>query len=135
MPINLLVVPQVIPHEQYLEHLAAASDSSEATVRLFASLSLARLHPDITSWGAAAEALGIPGRMGVRCARASSASILVTADEWKARIWRAGEESPRRDYRALEAKVRQQLAGRAAGSTNGPAATAPAPDAAPMATA
>jgi hypothetical protein len=87
----------------------AHSDSSEATVRLFASLSLARLHPDITSWAAAAEALGMPGPMGVRCARACSASMLVTADEWKARIWRAGEESPRRDYRATEAKIRHRL--------------------------
>ena len=109
MPINLLVIPQVIPHEQYLEHLAGASGSSEATVRLLASLSLARLHPDITSWAAAAEALGIPGPMGVRCARACSATMLITADEWKARIWRAGEESPRRDYRATEAKIRHRL--------------------------
>jgi hypothetical protein len=109
MPINLLVIPQVIPHEQYLEHLAGAFDSSEATVRLFASLSLARLHPDIRSWAAAAEALGMPGPMGVRCARACSATMLVTADEWKARIWRAGEESPREDYRATEAKIRHRL--------------------------
>jgi len=109
MPINLLVIPQVIPHEQYFEHLAGASDSREVTVRLFASLSLARLHPDITSWAAAAEALGMPGPMGVRCARACSATMLVTADEWKARIWRAGKESPRRDYRATEAKIRHRL--------------------------
>jgi len=109
MPINLLVLPQVIPHEQYLEHLAGSSDASEATVRLFASLSLARMHPDITSWAAAAEALGIPAPMGVRCARACSATMLVTADEWKARIWRAGEETPRRDYRATEAKIRHRL--------------------------
>ncbi len=98
MPIALLVVPQVVPREQHLEHLVGASGSCEATVRLFASLSLARLHPDITSWAADAEALGIPGPMGVRGARACSATMLVTADEWKARIWRAGEESPRRDY-------------------------------------
>jgi len=109
MPINLRVIPQVIPHEQYLEHLAGASSSGEATVRRFASLSLVRLHPDITSWAAAAEALGMPGSMGVRCARACSATMLVTADEWKARIWRAGEESPRRDYRATEAKIRHRL--------------------------
>jgi len=109
MPINLLVIPQVIPHEQYLEHLAGASDSSEATVRLFASLSLARLHPDVNSWAAAAEALGTPGPMGVRCARACSATMLVTADEWKARIWRAIEQTPRENYRALEAKIRHRL--------------------------
>ena len=109
MSINLLVIPQVIPHEQYLEHLAGASDSSEATVRLFASLSLARLHPDVKSWAAAAEALGMPGPMGVRCARACSATMLVTADQWRARIWRAGQESPRRDYRATEAKICHRL--------------------------
>jgi hypothetical protein len=51
----------------------------------------------------------MPGPMGVRCARACSATMLVTADEWKARIWRAGEESPRRDYRATEAKIRHRL--------------------------
>lgn len=109
MPINLTLVPQVIPHTQYVEHLDGASTSSEDTVRLFASLSLARLHPDVTSWAAAAEALNMPGPMGVRCARACSATMLVSADEWKSRIWRAGEESERRDYRATEAKIHHRL--------------------------
>ena len=109
MPINLTLVPQVIPHAQYVEHLVGASTSSVATVRLFASLSLARLHPDVTSWAAAAEALNMPGPMGVRCARACSASMLVSADEWKGRIWRAGEETERRDYRATEAKIHHRL--------------------------
>ena len=109
MPINLILVPQVIPHAQYLEHLDGASSSGEDTVRLFASLSLARLHPDVTSWTAAAEALNMPGPMGVRCARACSATMLITADEWKSRIWRAGEETERRDYRATEAKIHHRL--------------------------
>ncbi|MGB3023964.1 MAG: hypothetical protein WBB39_04135, partial [Candidatus Saccharimonadales bacterium] len=109
MPINLLVIPQVIPHRQHLEHLDGAFDSSEATVRLFASLSLARLHPDVKSWSAAAEALGMPGPMGVRCARACSASMLVTADEWEARIWRAIQDVERDHYRALEARIRHRL--------------------------
>lgn len=98
MPINLTLVPQVIPHAQYLEHLDGASTSGEDTVGLFASLSLARLHPDVTSWAAAAEALNMPGPMGVRCARACSATMLVSAEEWKSRIWRAGEETEGRDY-------------------------------------
>lgn len=109
MNIDTRGIPQVIPAKLYDQHLADASSASEATVRLFASLSLARLHPDVTSWAAAAEALAMPGPMGVRCARACSATMLVTADEWKDRIWRAGEESPRRDYRALEAKIRHHL--------------------------
>jgi len=109
MPINLVVVPQVIPHAQYLEHLQGASESGEDTVRLFASLSLARLHPDVKSWAAAAEALNMPGPIGVRCARACSATMLVSAEEWTSRIWRAGEETERRDYRATESKVTRRL--------------------------
>ncbi|MBK7721739.1 MAG: TniQ family protein [Austwickia sp.] len=109
MPINLTLVPQVIPHAQYLEHLVGASTSSEDTVRLFASLSLARLHPDVRSWAAAAETLNMPEAMGVRCARACSATMLVSADEWKSRIWRAGEETERRDHRATEAKIHHRL--------------------------
>lgn len=109
MPINLNLVPQVIPHDQYVEHLAGASTSSEDTVRLFASLSLARLHPDVTTWAAAAQALNMPGPMGVRCARACSATMLVSADEWTSRIWRAREETERRDYRATEAKIHHRL--------------------------
>ncbi|GAB4076073.1 TniQ family protein [Nostocoides australiense] len=109
MPINVTLIPQVIPHAQYLEHLDGASTSSEDTVRLFASLSLARLHPNVTSWAAAAEALNMPGPMGVRCARACSATMRVTADEWTSRIWRAGEEIERRDYRATETKIEHRL--------------------------
>jgi hypothetical protein len=109
MPVNLVVVPQVIPHQQYVEHLAGAFDATEATVRLFASLSLARLHPDVTSWAAAAAALNMPGPRGVRCARACSATRLVTADDWEARIRRAIEDVRRRDYRAVEAKIQHRL--------------------------
>ena len=76
---------------------------------MFASLSLARLHLDVTSWAAAAEALNMPGSMGVRCARACSATMLVSADEWQARIVRALEDTRRRDYRATEAKVERRL--------------------------
>jgi len=109
MPINLTLIPQVIPHAQYLEHLDGASSSGEDTVRLFASLSLARLHPEVTSWAQAAEALNMPGPMGVRCARACSATMLISPEEWKSRIWRAGEETDRRDHRATEAKVARRL--------------------------
>ena len=98
MPINLLVIPQVIPHPHYLEHLHGAFDSSEDTVRAFASLSLARLHPDVTTWKAAAEALNMPGPMGVRLVRACSATMLVSPDEAR-----------RRDYRATEAKIEHRL--------------------------
>jgi hypothetical protein len=35
--------------------------------------------------------------------------MLVTADEWEARIYRAIQDVEREDYRALEAKIRHRL--------------------------
>ncbi|ANS79333.1 hypothetical protein SGUI_1937 [Serinicoccus hydrothermalis] len=105
MKINHKAVPQVIPHQQYLDHLTGASDSGAETVRLFASLSLARMHPDIKTWAAAAQALGMPGPVGTRCARACSGTMLIAAEEWQARIRAAIQDVPRYDYRAAEAKT------------------------------
>ena len=102
------LIPQVMPHRVYVEHLDGASDSREDTIRLFAALSLARTHPDIKTWAAAAETLGMPAAMGTRTARTCSATMRVTADEWEARIYRALQDSPRRDYRQVEAKVRHR---------------------------
>ncbi|MDN5779297.1 MAG: TniQ family protein [Humibacillus sp.] len=105
MKINHKVLPQVIPHQQYADHLAGACDSGEETVRLFASLALARMHPAITTWAAAAQALHMPGPMGTRCARACSRNMLITAENWQARIWATIQDVERRDYRATEAKI------------------------------
>lgn len=105
MKINHKVIPQVIPHQQYTDHLTGASESGEETVRLFASLSLARAHPDISTWAMAAEALGMPGPMGTRCARACTRTMLITAQDWQDRIWAAIQDVHRRDYRATEAKI------------------------------
>ncbi|WP_299450833.1 TniQ family protein [uncultured Serinicoccus sp.] len=109
MPINLVAIPQVIPHQQYAEHLVGAFDSREEVVRQFASLCLARLHPDITSWAAAAQALGMPGSMGTRCARACSATRLTTTQEWQDRIRAAITDVRPRNYRATEAKIEHRL--------------------------
>lgn len=109
MKINHKVIPQVIPHQQYTDHLEGASDSGEETVRLFASLALARMHPNVTTWAAAAESLGMPGPMGTRCARACTRSLLISADEWQGRIWKAIQDVDRRDYRATEAKIQHRL--------------------------
>ena len=105
-------IPQVIPAPLYTEHLADTSSASENTVRLFASLSLARMHPDVTSWAKAAEALGMPAAMGVTCARTCSATLLVDNTEWARRldaVWDGlrDERSPtgRWNYRNYEAKI------------------------------
>lgn len=109
MKINHKVLPQVIPQQQYADHLAGACNSGKETVRLFASLSLARMHPDIKTWAGAAQALEMPGPMGTRCARACSRNLLVTAEQWQTRIWAAIQDVDRRDYRATEAKIEHRL--------------------------
>ena len=112
MNIDTRGIPQVIPAPLYREHLAGASSASETTLRLFASLCLARTHPDVTSWAKAAEALGMPAAMGVSCARTSSATVLVDNTEWARRldaVWDGlrDERSPtgRWNYRNYEAKI------------------------------
>jgi hypothetical protein len=99
-------IPQVIPHLLYREHLVGAFDSSETTVRLFASLCVARMDRAVTSWAEAAEALDLPPAIGVRTARARSASMLIDKHDWTDRLYRVATDLPRRDYRALEAQVR-----------------------------
>ena len=86
MDVDTRGVPQVIPANLYEEHLAGASSSSEATVRLFASLCLARMAPMVTSWAKAAETLGLPTDMGVNCARACSATMLIDNTQWTSRL-------------------------------------------------
>ena len=105
-------IPQVIHAGLYTAHLAGASSSSAATVRLIASLCLARMHPDVTSWAKAAEALGMPAAMGVTCARACSATLLVDNTDWTRwleAVWHGlrDDRSPtgRWNYRNYEAKI------------------------------
>jgi len=105
-------IPQVIPADLYAEHLVGASSASEATVRLFASLCLARTHPGVASWAKAAETLGMPAAMGVTCARTCSATLLVDNAEWARRldaVWDGlrDERSPAGpwNYRNAEAKI------------------------------
>jgi len=101
-------IPQVIPHDVHVEHLADAFDCTEPTVRAFASLCLARMDPDVRSWAAAAEALEIPPAMGTRTARACSARMIADHDEWTSRLQGVMRDLPRVDYRALEEKVRHR---------------------------
>ncbi|MCR6649175.1 MAG: hypothetical protein NVV70_13945 [Cellulomonas sp.] len=98
-------IPQVIPHEVYAKHLADAVECTEPTVRLFASLCLARMDPDVRSWATAAEALEMPPTMGTRTARACSARMLVDHDEWTSRLQGVMRDLPRVDYRAVEDKI------------------------------
>lgn len=101
-------IPQVIPHDVYAQHLTDTIDRTESTVRMFASLCLARMDPDVRSWAAAAEALKMPPAIGTRTARACSARMLVVHDEWTSCIQDVMRTLPRVDYRAIEIKIRHR---------------------------
>ena len=115
MTIDTRGIPQVIPAPLFEEHLTGASASPEATVRLFASLSLARLAPAVTSWAKAAETLGLPASMGINCANACSASMIVDPADWTQRLEATWEgladpysSTGRWNYRAIEAKLHRR---------------------------
>lgn len=115
MDIDTRGIPQVIHPHLYDQHLADASASSEATVRMFASLCLARMAPALTSWAKSAEALDMPATMGVNCARACSGSMLVDKTEWTGRLEAVWEgladpysRTGRWNYRTLEAQARRR---------------------------
>lgn len=99
-------IPQVIPAELYDRHLAGLFTCRPETVRLFASLCIARTHPDVTRWGQAAETLGLAADLGERTARACSAGQLVTPQDLTTAIAAAAADLDQYDFRDLERRVR-----------------------------
>ncbi len=99
-------VPQVLPTDLYQDHLRGLSDSEPDTVRLFASLCLARALPQVSTWGEAAAALGLPAELGTRTARACSATLRVDATNYLDHLTRVVQALPDIDYRAIEARIR-----------------------------
>lgn len=98
-------IPQVLPVELYEEHLGILFTSRPETVQLFASLTMALTHPGITTWAAAAQALGLPPDLGSRCAAAAAASQTASPAAVLEAITAAAGDLDRRDYRALEDQV------------------------------
>lgn len=98
-------IPQVLPVELYEEHLGILFTSRPETIQLFASLAMALTHPGITTWAAAAQALGLPPDLGARCAAAAAASQTASPASVLEAITAAAGDLDRRDYRALEDQV------------------------------
>lgn len=99
-------IPQVLPRTLYEAHLVGLFTSRAKTIRLFASLSMARTHPGITTWADAARALELPADLGSRCAAAAVASQTAAPSTVLAAITAAAGRLEGHDYRALEDQVR-----------------------------
>jgi hypothetical protein len=87
-------LPQVLPTFLYRAHLRGLFDSDPSTVRLFASLCLARAHPHATTWGQ-------------RTARACSATLRVSIADYLAHLARLARVLPDINYPAIEASIRR----------------------------
>lgn len=99
-------IPQLLPVGPYEAHLAALFTSSHQTVRLFASLTMARTHPGISTWSDAAAALGLHPESGPRCAAAAAASQTASPTAVLAAITATVRDLDERDYRTLEDQIR-----------------------------
>lgn len=106
LTVSIRQIPQLLPQQLYEAHLATLFTSRPRTVRLFASLSMARTHPGIATWGDAAHTLGLPEDMGPRCAAAASASQTASPTRVLSALHAAADDLERRDYRKLEHRVR-----------------------------
>lgn len=98
-------IPQVIPQDLYDRHLVGLFTSRSETVRTFASLCLARTHPCVDSWAAAAVALGLPPALGVRTAQASTAAQTAGSDVVAHALVAVAAGLQDQDYRVLEKSV------------------------------
>jgi len=99
-------LPQVVPTVLYRAHLRGLFDSDPDTVRLFASLCLARAHPQSATWAAAAAALRLPAELGQRTARACSATVQVSIADYLARLARLAQVLPDLNYPGIEVSIR-----------------------------
>ena len=98
-------LPQVLPTVLYQTHLRGLFDSDPDTVRLFASLCLARALPETSTWGAAAAALHLPADLGRRTARACGATLQVNIADYLAHLTRLAQALPDIDYPAIETTI------------------------------
>jgi len=99
-------LPQVLPTVLYRAHLAGLFDSDPDTVALFASLCLARAHPQSATWSAAAAALRLPPELGQRTARACSATVQVSIADYLAHLTALAQVLPDINYPAIEVSIR-----------------------------
>ncbi|UUZ44722.1 hypothetical protein LP422_20870 [Janibacter limosus] len=99
-------IPQLLPRELYEAHLTGLFTSRPETIRLFASLTMARTHPGVATRADAAENLGLPADLGRRCAAAAASSQTASPMAVLSAVSAAARDLDRRDYRAPEGRVR-----------------------------
>lgn len=103
---DLANIPQVVPHDLYVQHLSGLFASRPEVVRTFASICLARTHPSVTTWATAANALGLPQSLGTKAAQACIAAQLTTPAHAAEAIQALAQDMPVADWRAREEHVR-----------------------------
>lgn len=104
---KLMNIPQVSPEDLYLQHLSGLFTSRPETVRTFASLCLARTHPGVTTWAAAAMVLDLPASVGIKTAQACATARTGGTARVTHALQSLAVNLPLSDYRARERHVRR----------------------------
>lgn len=108
VPVPLTVIPQVLPADLYVEHLAGHLAVTETTGRLFASLCLVRRGRQHTAWTDAARLLGLDDEIGTKTPRACSARLVIAPGDFVQAVDAVGVRlRGGSDYRNRETVVRR----------------------------
>lgn len=99
-------VPQVVSKGLYDAHLTGLFASRPEVVRTFASLCLARTHPAVTTWAAAAQSLGMDPHLGEKTAQACTAAQQAGSSQVVKAIQDLAEQLPEQDFREREQDFR-----------------------------
>lgn len=100
-------IPQQVPADLCAQHLAGLTSNTTDTGRLFASLCLARSHPDVTTWPDAADALGLDPDLGRRTAVAASARTHANPTKWVEHLTHLAQDLTPTNYREHETAVKR----------------------------
>lgn len=99
-------IPQVITRYLFERHLAGLFTSRPETVRTFASLCLARTHPDVTTWAAAAQAIGLDPHLGEKTAQTCTAAQQASTRQVVTAMQDVAAQLPGQNFREREQDIR-----------------------------
>lgn len=99
-------IPQVTDQGLCERYLSGMFTSRADTVRTFASLCLARTHPDVTTWAAAAQSIGLDPHLGEKTAQACTAAQQACTSQVVKAIQDLAAQLPEQDFREREQDIR-----------------------------
>lgn len=99
-------IPQVTAQGLFERYLSDMFTSRADTVRTFVSLCLARTHPEVTTWAAAAQRIGLDPDLGEKTAQACAVGQQASSSQVVKAIQDLAAQLPGQDFREREQDIR-----------------------------